>query len=83
MADYRCPITLSHYNFADYLVQNSSVYAPITFEEIVIVKIRVILMSIVTPKTKLSLQPITKNTDNLVNQSKVEEDACSRHPLPP
>ena len=36
-----CPITLSHYNFADKLEQNTAVYAPITFEEIVIVMIRV------------------------------------------
>jgi len=64
-------------------VQNSSVYAPITFEEIVVVKISVILMSIVTSKTTSSLQPITKKTDNLVNQSNVEEDTCSRHSPPP
>ena len=32
-----CPITLSDYNFADELEQNAAVYAPITFEEIVIV----------------------------------------------
>ena len=30
---------LSDYNFADYLEQNTAVYAPITFEEIVIVMI--------------------------------------------
>ena len=30
-----CPITLSDYNFADELVQNTAVYAPVTFEEIV------------------------------------------------
>ena len=33
------PITLSNYNFADKLVQNKTVYAPITFEEIVLVMI--------------------------------------------
>ena len=32
-----CPITLSDYSFADYLMQNTAVYAPITFEEIVMV----------------------------------------------
>ena len=43
LSDYRClitancPITLSDYNFADYLMQNTAVYAPITFEEIVMV----------------------------------------------
>ena len=31
-----CPITLSDYNFADYLEQDT---APITFEEIIIVMI--------------------------------------------
>ena len=35
-----CPITLSDYNFADLLEQNTAVYAPITFEEIVIVMIK-------------------------------------------
>ena len=34
-----CPISLSDYNFADQLEQNTAVYAPITFEEIVIVMI--------------------------------------------
>ena len=34
-----CPITLSDYNFADLLEQNTAAYAPITFEEIVIVMI--------------------------------------------
>ena len=32
-----CPITLSDYNFADKLEQNTAVYAPIAFEETVIV----------------------------------------------
>ena len=32
-----CLITLSDYNFADQLEQNTAVYSPITFEEIVIV----------------------------------------------
>ena len=31
-----CSITLSDYNFTDQLEQNTAVYAPITFEEIVI-----------------------------------------------
>ena len=31
-SDYRSPITLSEYNFADKLVQNTAVYASITFE---------------------------------------------------
>ena len=35
-----CPITLSDYNFADQLTQNRAVFAPITFEEIVIVVIK-------------------------------------------
>ena len=41
--NFRCPITayypitLSNYNFADKLVQNTAVHAPITLEEIVIV----------------------------------------------
>ena len=47
MSDYRCLITANplitmlavNYNFADYLVENTAVYAPITFEEIVIVMI--------------------------------------------
>ena len=34
-----CPIEVSDYNFADKLEQNTAVYAPITFEEIVIVMI--------------------------------------------
>ena len=34
-----CPIKLSDYNFADKLEQNTADYAPITFEEIVIVMI--------------------------------------------
>ena len=34
-----CPITLSDYNFADYLEQNTAVYAPSTFEEIVLVNL--------------------------------------------
>jgi len=34
-----CPITLSEYNFAEKLEQNTPVYAPITCEEIVIVMI--------------------------------------------
>ena len=43
LSNYRSPITanspttLSDYNFADWLVQNAAVYAPIIFEEIVIV----------------------------------------------
>ena len=32
-----CLITLSDYNIADQLEQNTAVYSPITFEEIVIV----------------------------------------------
>ena len=34
-----CPVILSDYNFADWLEQNTAVYASITFEEIVIVMI--------------------------------------------
>jgi len=34
LSDYSCPITLSDYNFAK-LVQNTAVYASITFEKIV------------------------------------------------
>ena len=37
-----CPITLCDYNFAE-LEQNTAVYAPITFEEIVIVIINYII----------------------------------------
>ena len=46
LSDYRCPITancpitLSDYSFPDYLEQNTALYAPITFEEIVIVMIK-------------------------------------------
>ena len=47
MSDYRCQSTANllitllavKYNFADYLVENTAVYAPIIFEEIVIVMI--------------------------------------------
>ena len=47
MSDYRCQSTANplitllavNYNFADYLVENTAVYAPIIFEEIVIVMI--------------------------------------------
>ena len=35
-----CPITLSDNNFADKLMQNTTVYAPATFEEIVMVMIK-------------------------------------------
>jgi len=38
-----CPITLSDYNFAEKLEQNTPVYAPITCEEIVIVMIKVVI----------------------------------------
>ena len=36
---------LSDYNFADYLMQNAAVYAPITFEEIVMVMINPVIAS--------------------------------------
>ena len=47
MSDYRCLITANplitmlavNYNSADYLVENTAVYAPITFDEIAIVMI--------------------------------------------
>ena len=39
-----CLITLSDYNFADQLEQNTAVYSPITFEEIVIVMINLLKM---------------------------------------
>ena len=39
-----CPITLSDYNFADQLVQNTAVNAPITFQEIVMVIIIIIII---------------------------------------
>ena len=35
-------------------------------------------MSVNKPKTKKSLWPITKDTDNPINQSKLEADTCSR-----
>ena len=40
-----CLITLSDYNFADWLEQNTAVYAPITFEEILIVMINTVTLS--------------------------------------
>ena len=51
LSDYRCPITancpitLSDYNFTDQLVQNTVVYEPITFEEIVIIMIIIIIIT--------------------------------------
>ena len=39
------PITPSEYNFADQLEQNTAVFAPITFEEIVIVMITFVIMN--------------------------------------
>ena len=36
VSDY---LQLSNYNFADWLVQNTAIYAPITFEEIVMIVI--------------------------------------------
>ena len=41
-----CPITLSHYNF---LEQNTAAYAPITFEEIVIVMPRLTILLFLAP----------------------------------
>ena len=32
---------MSHYNFADLLIQNTAIYAPITFQEIVMVMISI------------------------------------------
>ena len=37
---HRCTITLSDYNFADYLENSTAAYAPINFEQIVIVMIK-------------------------------------------
>ena len=37
-----CSITLSAYNFADLLEQNTPVYEPVTFEEIAIVMIKIV-----------------------------------------
>lgn len=34
-------------------------------------------MSVKKTKVKLSLWPVTKDTDNAVNQSKLEADTCS------
>ena len=51
MSDYKflitanCPITPSDYNFADQLEQNTAVYAPITFQGIVIVMIDFIIFT--------------------------------------
>ena len=36
-------------------------------------------MSVVKPKRKLSLRPITKDSDKPLNQSKLEANTCSRH----
>ena len=54
LSDYRCPIaancpiTLSDYNFADKLEQNTAVNATKTFEQIVIVMINGIAITPIT-----------------------------------
>ena len=58
MSDYRCPITancpitLSNYNSAEWLVKNKAANAPITFQEIVTVMIK----PVTTYKAKESIQ---------------------------
>ena len=42
-----CPITLSSYDFTEWLVKNKAANAPITFEEIVMVRIIVVFVFLI------------------------------------